>query len=128
MSSADESKGDDDVRKKVLGLLEKCDAALGAPKERKKGEVYVDIFEKEELLWLIAETKMKLLAEPTLLELEAPMFVVGDIHGQYKDLSRAIKKCGEPSADTKYLFLGDYVDRGKFGIECITYVCCQKML
>lgn len=54
--------------------------------------------------------------EPNLVALEEPICVVGDIHGQYADLLNMISKAGEPGT-LNYLFLGDYVDRGIFGIE-----------
>lgn len=66
------------------------------------------------------------LSQPTLLELAAPVKVVGDIHGQYIDLIRLFQLCGFPPT-TNYLFLGDYVDRGKHGLETILLLLCYKL-
>jgi len=47
-----------------------------------------------------------------LLELNAPLKLLGDIHGQYQDLLRLFDY-GYFPPESNYLFLGDYVDRGK---------------
>ncbi|OHS93437.1 Serine/threonine-protein phosphatase PP2A catalytic subunit [Tritrichomonas foetus] len=55
----------------------------------------------------------------TLIKVRPPVYIVGDIHGSLLDLLRILKYGGsEPS--TRYLFLGDYVDRGSLSTEVIT--------
>ena len=41
------------------------------------------------------------MAQPMLLEVSAPVKIVGDIHGQYHDLIRVFDKCGYPG-DASY--------------------------
>ena len=50
------------------------------------------------------------LKEPGLLELSGRIVVVGDIHGQFSDLLHIFQRQGYPP-HTRYLFLGDFVDR-----------------
>lgn len=66
------------------------------------------------------------MSQSNLLELEAPIKLVGDIHGQYYDLLRLFEYGGFPP-EANYLFLGDYVDRGKQSLECICLVLAYKI-
>lgn len=64
--------------------------------------------------------------ESALLEIPAPVYVCGDIHGQYYDLLRIFNCCGQPNT-TSYLFLGDYVDRGKQSLETMMLLLIYKI-
>ena len=79
-----------------------------------------------EIELICASAREIFLSQPSLLELAPPVKVVGDVHGQYHDLIRIFSKCGFPPK-TNYLFLGDYVDRGKQSLETILLLLCYKI-
>ncbi|KAH8816359.1 serine/threonine-protein phosphatase-like protein PP-Z [Xylogone sp. PMI_703] len=79
-----------------------------------------------EITAICLRVKEIFLEQPPLLELDAPVKIVGDIHGQYSDLIRMFEMCGFPPS-ANFLFLGDYVDRGKHSLETILLLMCYKI-
>jgi len=82
--------------------------------------------DKESALSLIDRAIEHLEEQPNLLDLEAPITICGDIHGQYFDLCNLLDAIGDPK-DTNFLFLGDYVDRGEFSTE-VCFLLLSMML
>lgn len=90
-----------------------------------KTQKQINLLENE-VKWLAIKTKEICMDQPIFLELESPLNVCGDIHGQFYDLIKIFDVAGVPP-DANYLFLGDYVDRGKFSLESICLLMCYKI-
>lgn len=80
---------------------------------------------ERQLELLCYQAKTIFAEQPMMLELDAPMRVAGDVHGQYYDLLRLFEYGGPPE-EQNYLFLGDYVDRGKNSIETVGLLLAFK--
>ncbi|KAG0335883.1 hypothetical protein BG004_008287 [Podila humilis] len=79
-----------------------------------------------EIVYICQTVREIFLSQPALIELNAPVKIVGDIHGQYTDLLRMFEMCGFPPS-ANFLFMGDYVDRGKMSLETILLLFCYKI-
>jgi serine/threonine-protein phosphatase PP1 catalytic subunit len=101
-------------------IIEKLLSVKGA----KPGK-QVNLLESE-IQGLVTRAREVFISQPILLELEAPLKVCGDIHGQYFDLLRLFDYGGFPP-EANYLFLGDYVDRGKQSLETICLMLAYKV-
>ncbi|OAG28933.1 serine/threonine-protein phosphatase 4 catalytic subunit [Nematocida displodere] len=76
-----------------------------------------------EILEIALEACEVFAEEPSLLRLSSGLMVVGDVHGQFFDLLNIVGT--KPSQ--KYLFLGDYVDRGANSLEVILLLLHTKI-
>jgi len=81
---------------------------------------------KTDALKIIEKAARIFRSEQNLVHLTEPVTIVGDIHGQYYDLVNLLEIGGDVS-NRKYLFLGDYVDRGSFSLECILLLYAIKI-
>lgn len=82
--------------------------------------------QEDEMIKLCWITREIFLSQPILLELGTPINICGDIHGQYNDLLKLFSLGGYPS-ESNYLFLGDYVDRGRQSTETICLLFAFKV-
>ena len=81
---------------------------------------------KPECLVIVRQALQVFRNERNLIEIQDPVTIVGDVHGQFYDLLRLLEVGGDV-ANTKYLFLGDYVDRGSFSLEVVLLLYSIKI-
>ena len=68
--------------------------------------------------------------EERALRINGQTYVIGDIHGNLEDLL-TLEQClwkNMPLLTANFLFLGDYVDRGRWGFECFLYLMIMKLM
>lgn len=87
----------------------------------KKGELLTET----EVRALCEAVKSLLMEEANVQPVSSPVIVCGDIHGQFYDLLELFRTGGEvPSRN--YVFLGDFVDRGKNSVETLVLLLALK--
>ena len=82
------------------------------------------------LVQLFEKLMEVLFAENTVLELQSPITICGDIHGQLFDLLQLFETAcsdGATMSDQKFLFMGDYVDRGRYSVTTFAYLAALKL-
>ncbi|SOV14450.1 serine/threonine protein phosphatase 4, putative [Plasmodium sp. gorilla clade G2] len=94
---------------KIIDILKKC-----------------KLIEEREVRILCSEAKLLLSKEDNVRNVDNPVIICGDIHGQFHDL-KELFNIGNELPYVNYIFLGDYVDRGKYSIETFLLLLALKI-
>ena len=81
---------------------------------------------EEDLKQLCEKAKEIFIEESNVQNVSAPVIICGDIHGQIYDLIELFKKGGD-IPNSRYVFMGDYVDRGYNGVEVLELLLALKI-
>lgn len=100
-----------------------------------KNAVYpkFDLVNMDEFKSICLTATALLRKDATLVEVDAPVKIFGDIHGQIFDLVQMFRLYGTPSHRIgdinicNYVFAGDFVDRGAYSLEVLTVLMCLKI-
>ncbi|CAI2350478.1 unnamed protein product [Caenorhabditis sp. 36 PRJEB53466] len=91
-----------------------------------KSKSIVDIMSGHEIIAILRLVEKSFMDECNLIEVEAPIKIIGDIHAQWHDLDRLFEVIGRVP-EQKMMFLGNYVDMGGQGIEVTVTLFCLKI-
>lgn len=84
------------------------------------------ILPERELRIVCEKVKEILIEESNVQPVRAPVTICGDIHGQFHDLLELFNKGGE-IPNSRYIFMGDFVDRGFNSVETFQLLLCLKL-
>ncbi|CAL2039442.1 unnamed protein product [Caenorhabditis brenneri] len=84
------------------------------------------LFSPAEIISILRLTESILMEENSLLEVEAPIKIIGDLHADFENLKNIFDMIGRVPKE-KMVFLGNYVDMGPSGIELVVLLFCLKI-
>ncbi|CAK0906725.1 unnamed protein product [Prorocentrum cordatum] len=85
-----------------------------------------EYIKESEVKALCNKAREILTEESNVQQVDAPVTICGDIHGQFYDLVELFKVGGD-CPDTNYLFMGDFVDRGFHSVETLLLLLALKV-
>jgi serine/threonine-protein phosphatase PP1 catalytic subunit len=118
-----------------MSLIEKCDKMKHSDGKESADRIislltrtkgFMPKIPNRDILNVLRAATPIFLNEPSVLNLRAPINVCGDVHGQFPDFITIFEKAEFPP-NAKYLFLGDYVDRGPQSLEVICLLFAMKV-
>ena len=85
-----------------------------------------NILSESEVKELCEKAMEIFIEESNVQHVSAPVIVCGDIHGQIYDLYELFKTGGD-IPNSRYVFMGDFVDRGYNGVETFSLLLALKI-
>eukprot|EP00928_Gymnodinium_smaydae_P075225 TRINITY_DN58226_c0_g1_i1.p1 TRINITY_DN58226_c0_g1~~TRINITY_DN58226_c0_g1_i1.p1 ORF type:complete len:381 (+),score=42.27 TRINITY_DN58226_c0_g1_i1:134-1276(+) len=121
------SSVDEDIELRLIVDSIDLDACIDALMTLNPGSRQISSFIDIDMInKLCTKARRVFLLEPMLLELEAPVTICGNICGHFSELLRIFELGGLPS-HTNYLFLGGYVNKGRYGLEVLVLLLAYKL-
>lgn len=118
-------------------FMSKCDLTSYGPKNQPAPNQWTNLITNDRKTFsaiatkVLADMKAVFKAEERMVSVQSPLYVFGDIHGNFHDLKyyeRELWPNGPAKAKVSYVFLGDLVDRGHYSLEVVLYLFCCKLM
>lgn len=93
----------------------------------KKESMFKISINEKQIISLCLRVSQKFNKEPQIIPLSGDFIIVGDVHGDIHSLLRIFNRFNYPPKSS-YIFLGDYIDRGKYSCEVILFLYSLKIL
>jgi protein phosphatase len=89
-------------------------------------KIPIPFLSQQSLIYIASHARNLLMNEEILLQIEGSFIIVGDLHGNLHELIIIFRQFEIPP-ENNFIFLGDYIDRGNFSIETVTFVFLMKI-
>jgi hypothetical protein len=115
----------------VQGITTRIQAMFKDPSHRNHLKYLKSHSFASDIIKLNHYVKRMMEEEPRVAFVQSPAYVFGDIHGNLEDLhffADNIWRLGMSLTAGNFVFLGDYVDRGRNCLEVVAYLLTMKIL